>query len=279
MSIAVINFLDNNVPKLFADSLLSSGFAVLENHPVPQSLIEELYAAWYDFFQSDEKHSYPFDEKVHDGFVATERSETAKGHTVKDIKEFYHYYLGRRCPESLRALTDKVFLALENLAHQLLTWVEQALPSDVRQQLSMPLTNMIDDSTHTLFRIIHYPPLVGDLEPGAIRAAAHEDINLLTLLPAASAKGLQLQLDTGEWVDVPAEPGWMIINVGDMLAECTAGFYRATPHRVINPSCEYAKKSRVSSPLFLHPREDVVLSSRHTAASYFDERMRELGLL
>ncbi len=277
MSIEVINFADNNAAKLFTDSLLFSGFAVLKNHAVPQVLIEELYAKWYEFFQTDDKHNFPFDEKVHDGFVATKRSEVAKGHTIKDIKEFYHYYLGGRCPEYLRELTDKVFLELEGMAHKLLTWVEQALPDEVQSKLSMPLTNMIDDSKHTLFRVIHYPPLVGELEPGAIRAAAHEDINLLTLLPAASAKGLQLQLDTGAWVDVPAEPGWMIINVGDMLAECTAGFYRATPHRVINPSCEYAQKSRVSSPLFLHPREDVVLSLRHTAASYYAERMRELG--
>ena len=179
----------------------------------------------------------------------------------------------------MRELTDNVYHQLDTLAQRLLAWVESALPEEVRVQLSVPLTEMIRDSRHTLFRIIHYPPLQGDLEPGAIRAAAHEDINLITLLPAASAKGLQLQLDSGEWVDVPAEPGWMIINVGDMLSECTRGFYRATPHRVINPTCEYAKQSRVSSPLFLHPREEVVLSERHTAGSYYEERMRELGLL
>jgi isopenicillin N synthase-like dioxygenase len=211
MSIEVVDFADKNAAKLFTDSLLFSGFAVLENHSVSQALIEELYAQWYLFFQSDDKHNFPFDTDVHDGFVSTAQSEVAKGNTIKDLKEFYHYYFGGRCPEYLRELTDKVFNELSGLARQLLVWVESSLPERIQQKLSVPLTDMIVDSTHTLFRIIHYPPLDNGMEPGAIRAAAHEDINLLTVLPAASAKGLQLQLGSGEWIDVPAQPGWMCV--------------------------------------------------------------------
>ena len=177
------------------------------------------------------------------------------------------------------SVTQQAFSALEKLSLTLLNWVEQVLPEAIRQQLSIPLSDMVERSTHTLLRVIHYPPINDDIEPGAIRAAAHEDINLLTMLPAATAKGLQVQTRDGTWLDVPCEPGWLIINAGDMLAECTQGYFKATPHRVVNPSCEYAKKSRVSSPLFLHPREDVVLSERYTAGSYRNERLRELGLL
>jgi isopenicillin N synthase-like dioxygenase len=279
MSVSVVDFNSSGAQDAFCHSLLETGFAVLKNHRVQKATIDGLYSQWLDFFNSDEKYDFEFDEQSHSGYIPLERSETAKGNTVKDLKEFYHYFAGSRCPSALKAITEQVFADLSELAQCLLGWVEHALPDDIRQQLSLPLSDMIVDSTHTLLRVIHYPPIGGEIEPGAIRAAAHEDINLLTMLPAASAKGLQVQLKSGQWSDVPCEPGWMIVNIGDMLSECTQGYYRATSHRVINPEGENARVSRVSSPLFLHPREEVVLSSRHTAGSYREERFRELGLL
>ena len=279
MSVSVVDFNASGAQQVFCDSLLETGFAVLENHRVQKATVDSLYAQWLAFFNSDDKYNYQFNEQTHCGYIPLERSETAKGSTVKDLKEFYHYFAGSRCPLELKAITEQVFSDLSELAQCLLGWVEQALPERIRQHLSLPLSEMIVDSTHTLLRVIHYPPIEGEIEPGAIRAAAHEDINLLTMLPAASAKGLQVQLKSGQWSDVPCEPGWMIVNIGDMLAECTQGYFQATSHRVINPEGESARISRVSSPLFLHPREEVVLSSRHTAGSYREERFRELGLL
>jgi isopenicillin N synthase-like dioxygenase len=135
---------------------------------------------------------------------------------------------------------------------------------------------MIEGSPDTLLRVLRYPPLTGEEEPGAVRAAAHEDINLLTVLPASNERGLQLLTKTGEWADVPSDFGSLVINVGDMLQEASGGYYKSTTHRVVNPSGEGARRSRVSLPLFLQPRPDVVLSERYTAGSYLDERLREI---
>jgi len=140
------------------------------------------------------------------------------------------------------------------------------------------LSSMIKDTPNTLLRILHYPPLTGDEEAGAIRAAAHEDINLLTILPAANEPGLQVQCQDGSWINVPSDFGNLIINIGDMLQEASGGYFPSTTHRVINPTGKASTKSRISLPLFLHPCSDVKLSDQHTQASYLLERLRELGV-
>jgi isopenicillin N synthase-like dioxygenase len=109
-----------------------------------------------------------------------------------------------------------------------------------------------------------------------VRAAAHGDINLLTMLPAATEPGLQVLGQDGAWHDVPCDFGLLIVNIGDMLEEASGHYYPSTVHRVLNPTGEAASKSRISLPLFLHPRREIVLSERYTVGSYFDERMREL---
>ena len=275
----VIDCKSNDAPQQFSASLKEIGFAVVRNHGVVQQLIDEAYAAWGKFFHSSEKNNYPFDPKTHDGLISLDLSETAKGHEIKDIKEFFHYYSWGRVPKSLEPLTKNLFNSLNHLAATLLGWVESALPVEVREKLSMPLSEMIIDSKHSLLRIIHYPPLSGDEIKGAVRAAPHEDINLLTLLPAATAKGLEVQDKAGQWLAVPHDPDWIIVNSGDMLQECSAGYYQATTHRVTNPKGAKARESRLSMPLFLHPRPEVELSDRHTAESYRQERFAELGLL
>ena len=160
----------------------------------------------------------------------------------------------------------------------MLDWIEQHSPTEVAQKYSEPLSSMIKNTPNTLLRVLHYPPLSGDEEPGAVRAAAHEDINLITILPAANEPGLQVQQKNGKWLDIPADFGQLIINIGDMLQEASGGYFPSTSHRVINPSGENAKKSRISLPLFLHPRDEVVLSERHTQLSYLQERLKELGV-
>ena len=162
------------------------------------------------------------------------------------------------------------------LAATLLGWVEDYSPPEVKARYSMPLPKMIEGSDHTLLRVLHYPPLQGDEEPGAVRAAAHEDINLLTILPAATEPGLQVKGKDNAWHDVPCDFGYLIVNIGDMLQEASGHYYPSTSHRVLNPTGEGAKKSRISLPLFLHPRRDVVLSERYTVETYFNERMEEL---
>ena len=155
---------------------------------------------------------------------------------------------------------------------------EKYSPADVAAHYSEPLSNMIMDTPNTLLRILHYPPFNGTEEPGAIRAAAHEDINLLTILPAANEPGLQVQAQDGQWLDVPGDFGHLIVNIGDMLQEASQGYFPSTSHRVINPTGVNSGKSRISLPLFLHPRSEVVLSKNHTQASYLLERLKELGV-
>jgi len=279
MSLPIIDCRSPVAQSLFVTSLRESGFAVLNHHPVESAQIDRVYALWCDFFSSDEKYRYAFDANTHAGFVPTSLSETAKGSALKDLKEFFHYYPRCALPESLRQPTQALFDSMKSFASTLLDWVQRELPDKVRAQLSQSLCSMIAGSYHTLLRVIHYPPVVGDFSPGAIRAAAHEDIALLTLLPSATEKGLQLKLKNGQWEDVPCQRGWLVVNVGDMLSECTQGYLQSTSHRVINPSGVDLHRSRISCPLFLHPADSVVLSDRHTAASYRAERFEELGLV
>jgi isopenicillin N synthase-like dioxygenase len=167
---------------------------------------------------------------------------------------------------------------MTDVAVTLLQWVEENLPDDIRRKCSEPLSHMIKDSKQTMMRLLHYPPLKGDEAIGAVRAGAHTDINLLTVLVAASESGLQVRYNKGTWMEVPVDPGMLAINIGDMLQEATAGFYKSTAHQVVNPIGDARLKSRYSIPLFLHPRPDVVLSKRYTADSFLQERLRQLGI-
>jgi len=124
--------------------------------------------------------------------------------------------------------------------------------------------------------VLRYPPLTGAEEPGAVRAASHEDINLLTVLPAANEPGLQVLDTAGNWHEVPCDFGSLVINCGDMLQLASGGYYPSTSHRVMNPTGESAKRSRLSLPLFLHPADDVVLAEGRTAFSFLQERIAEL---
>jgi isopenicillin N synthase-like dioxygenase len=278
MQIQVVDYQDKNAPKLFVQSLRETGFGVLINHPIQQQLVESIYKNWYEFFCSEEKHTLNFDPQKQDGYFSTEISETAKGHANKDIKEYFHVYPWGRIPEQLKAEILNYYNNASELAAELLDWVEKYSPVEVSSKYSEQLSNMIKDTPNTLLRILHYPPLKGDEEPGAVRAAAHEDINLLTILPAANEPGLQVQQQDGSWIDVPSDFGSLIINIGDMLQEASGGYFPSTSHRVINPSGKASEKSRISLPLFLHPRDEVVLSDRHTQKSYLLERLKELGV-
>ncbi|WP_448553498.1 2OG-Fe(II) oxygenase family protein [Thalassotalea montiporae] len=278
MQVQVVDYQSPDAPEQFVKSLRETGFGVLVNHPIKQEVVESIYKNWYEFFTSDEKQQFAFDPEKQDGYFAPEISEVAKGHTKKDIKEYYHVYPWGRIPASLKDEIMAYYELASNLATELLDWVEKHSPAEIAAKYSEPLSNMIKDTPNTLLRVLHYPPLKGDEEPGAIRAAAHEDINLLTILPAANEPGLQVKLNDGTWSDVPCDFGNLIINIGDMLQEVTGGYFPSTSHRVINPTGKGSENSRISLPLFLHPRDEVVLSERHTQRTYLDERLKELGV-
>jgi len=278
MQLPVVDYTKEDAPQQFVQSLKDTGFGVLINHPIKKSMVESIYKNWYNFFTTQNKEDFTFDPEKQDGYFAPEISETAKGHKHRDIKEYFHVYPWGRIPESLKEEILTYYKLTSDLASELLDWVERYSPEDVAKNYSEPLSKMIENTTNTLLRVLHYPPLTGDEEAGAIRAAAHEDINLLTILPAANEPGLQVMLQDGSWLDVPSDFGNLIINIGDMLQEASGGYFPSTTHRVINPDGAASDKSRISLPLFLHPRDEVRLSEKHTQESYLLERLRELGV-
>ena len=278
MSLPVVDYTAKDAPQQFVKSLKETGFGVLTNHPIKQSLVESIYHNWQAFFNGQDKQKFAFDVEKQDGYFSSEISETAKGHNQKDIKEYFHVYPWGRIPDTLKEEILNYYQLTSNLASELLDWVEAYSPEYVAKNYSQPLSSMINNTPNTLLRVLHYPPLTGNEETGSIRAAAHEDINLLTILPASNEPGLQVQCQDNSWLDVPSDFGNLIINIGDMLQEASGGYFPSTTHRVINPICKASTKSRISLPLFLHPRSEVKLSEEHTQASYLLERLRELGV-
>lgn len=278
MSIRTVDYRDPDAGQEFVRSLHETGFAVLKNHPIPAELLDSIYRGWGRFFNGDEKQAFMFDPENRDGtqqgYHPSEVSETAVGHTVKDLKEYFHVVPGCRVPASLEreifAYRDAAF----ELGKQLVSWLQKFATPEAMAGLSEPLTDMLCNQA-SLLRLLHYPPLRGDEEPNAVRAAAHEDINVMTILPVAEQPGLQVKDKQDNWVDVASVRGELVVNSGDMLKEMTAGFYPSTTHRVINPVGNegFANVSRISIPFFLTPRPDVVLSERYTSASYLQERL------
>ncbi len=277
MNLPVVDYRSTSAASDFCASLAQTGFGVLANHPLDRSLVEGIYSEWLAFFGTEAKHQYPHDPVKLDGYFSPRVSETAKGNTKRDLKEFFHLYPWGRYPAEVSDAARRYYAAGSTLARELLRWVEDHSPPEVKARYSMPLPDMIEGCQETLLRVLHYPPLTGDEEPGAVRAAAHGDINLLTILPAATEPGLQVLGKDNDWHDVPCDFGVLIVNIGDMLQEASGHYYPSTVHRVLNPSGAGARKSRISLPLFLHPRREVVLSERYTVGSYFQERMRELS--
>ena len=277
MNVLRVDFTFADAPKQFAESLKGTGFAVITNHHVAEPLIKDVYAKWDSFFNSKEKVDYVFDPKKNsqDGYFP--HGETAKGYKIPDLKEFFHIYPGARMPVYLEAATYELRVALFAVAGTLLTWLQNELPADITAKLHCPLPQMVSDD-RTLLRVLYYPALDGKEEKGAIRAAAHGDINLLTLIPAASTEGLQVQDIHGNWHDVPCDFGSIVVNLGDMLEMATQHYFKSTIHRVVNPRESEKRVPRMSIPLFTHAKADVVLKPGFTAFDYLEERLRELGL-
>ncbi|MFL2831483.1 MAG: isopenicillin N synthase family dioxygenase [Candidatus Puniceispirillaceae bacterium] len=276
MKIETVDYTASDAGDRLARSLRETGFAVLANHPIRADRVDEAYALWGGFFASDIKLNYVRDYEKQDGYFPF-KSEHAKDAQKKDLKEFYHVYPWGRVPEELEAFTRQLYADLTEIGVELLSWLDQQMPEDVSATLSMPLQEMMQASQQSLLRILHYPPVSAEEDEAAIRAAAHEDINLITLLLAGSQPGLQARDKQGQWHDVPCDPGMITINNGDMLSLATNGYFPSTTHRVINPDVKL-NLSRYSMPMFLHPHPDVKLRHDFTAEAFLQERLKEIGL-
>ena len=275
--IETIDYKSANAKHKLVESLHNTGFAVLYNHPIDQKQITSVYAEWEKFFNDDEKYSYKFDPETQDGYFPY-LSENAKGYSKKDLKEFFHYYEWGIYPNNMSNTTKLLYHDLLILGQKLLKWIDIHSPKNISSCFSMPLYQMSSGSKTNLLRILHYPPLNTNIEEGEIRAAEHEDINLITILVAGSQPGLQVKTNDDQWIEIECNAGWIVINSGDMLSECSTGYFPSTSHRVINPSGKASNFSRYTIPLFIHPRDEVVLSNNYTAKEFLHERLKEIGL-
>ena len=273
--ILTIDYQSSDLGKKLTTSLRNTGFAVIKNHPISHDLIDSIYTEWKDFFSNEAKKNYQFDLVKQDGFFPY-LSENAKDSNVKDLKEFFHIYDWGRYPKELSNNTNLLISEFKKMADKLLSEINFHSPNDIKNEYSMPLNEMIKNSSTNLLRVIHYPPLNDNIDPSAIRAGAHEDINLITLLVAGSEPGLQVLSQDGKWVDVSTSSDYIVVNIGDMLQECSGGYFPSTTHRVVNPSDK--NMSRYSMPFFVHARDEVMLSKKYTAKSYLEERLKEIGL-
>jgi isopenicillin N synthase-like dioxygenase len=259
------------------ESLRHTGFVVLRGLPLDPQILKSVYWDWSVYFVSNFKFFDRYDETTQSGYFPF-KTENAKDAKAKDLKEFYHFYERFPLPVGMSQATRRLHRELVAIGQEVLGWVEANVPEDVRAKFSERLVGMTENCDQHLLRILHYPPLDGTEGPGAVRAAAHTDINLLTVLVSATQPGLQVQDREGGWHDVEADPLSVVVNAGDFLQALTGGHIKSTVHRVVNPAGDAAKRSRYSCPLFLHARPDVRLTDTLTAGQYLDQRLKEIGV-
>lgn len=283
-------------------ALEDTGFFAVTHHGVEPSLIQAAYQVAQAFFTLPEDVKRQYDTSVlhgQRGFTVFGR-EHAKDHPVSDLKEFWHVgrerspdqtlaagYLANASPVEVpefAAVMNQLYAQLDACATQLL----QACALYLGKPENL-LSDMTQDS-NTILRILHYPPIAPEVHPVSLRAAPHEDINLITLLCEATDDGLELLQRDGTWRSIRALPGQIIVDSGDMLQQLTNGLLKSTTHRVINPAD--SRTRRFSMPFFVHPRAEVDLTPLPgciaktgvqifpsiTAGEYLQQRLREIGL-
>jgi isopenicillin N synthase-like dioxygenase len=296
--------------KKFSDELgrafNDSGFVTITNHGVSQELIYQLYENIQAAFSMspDQKKAYEKPELAGQRGYTSPGKETAKGARTADLKEFWQ--IGQEVLDNdpiKETYPDNVYLEEYPEFNMVTREIYQRLESNgkhllraIATYLELP-TAYFDEFVHngnSILRGIHYFPIEHpeSMPDDAVRAGAHEDINLITLLIGASADGLEVLTRNNEWLPIKAHHTDIVVNVGDMLQRLTNNKLKSTTHRVVNPPKALMKTSRYSVPFFLHPRSDMDLSSlpstideEHpkvyedmTAGEYLDERLREIGL-
>jgi len=281
MYVETVDMLASDAKKALAHSLATTGFVVLKNHPLSLPLMYDVMEDWKRFFANEKKHEYNYkDEKwgqyqyLH-GYYPY-RSESAKSIDQPNLLECFHYYEACGIPEEVHPRTTKLFAELQSMSAMLLGWLEEETPEEIRSTFTTPLPEMvakIPGKTHGLMRFFHYPP-VGKENLGRDRNIAHEDAGLLTVLPVASAPGLQVQDMRGNWHDVICEPEAVVLNSADMLQHITNGHYKSTTHRVVTLN-EYADKPRYSFTYFEDAIRDVEISRGLTSEQFLMNRFVE----
>lgn len=268
MKVAIANLKAADFDKTLLNSVINTGFVVLTHHDINYGLIKECQDEWRKFFKREQKYKDLFvngnDSNMGYKGMGT---ETAVGAKTADLKEFFHWKLGADIPLNLDGMMAELFYDLENIALDILGVIDQVGDTSHRSDCQ--------GSTKTLFRTLYYPALdKTNIKEGAVRAAAHEDINHITMLVAASAPGLEVMDLNGKWHAVPHEENSITCNIGDMLQLASKGLYKSTTHRVVNPKDETS--DRISMPLFVHPHGNVELAPGYTAGQFLNERIEKI---
>jgi isopenicillin N synthase-like dioxygenase len=286
-------------------SFKTYGFAAVVDHGLDPALIKRAWEVTAELFARDEacKRSGYKDGIAGARGYTPFKTEIAKGAAHHDLKEFWH--VGRTLPAGhslsgsmppniwpqdmpeFEEVLTKLYQEFDRVGAQILSYIARYLGLDADW-----FATAIHDGNSVL-RLLHYPPIAGNSD-GAIRAGAHEDINLITLLLGAEEAGLEILRPDGEWMKVSPPPGGLAVNVGDMLQRLTNHMLPSTTHRVINPSGERTHHSRYSMPYFLHLRSDFPIKTLPVCISadnpdrypqailaddYLKERLIEIGLL
>ena len=280
------------------------GFCAVKGHLLSDDLVERLYKQIKLFFDLpyEVKAKYEFPQYSGQRGYVSFGKESAKGSKHGDLKEYWHFgqyieeeekekynYFPNIHVEELSEFNEvgrEVYSTLEKTAKHILRAL--ALYLNIEEDYF----DQYIKNGNSILRPIHYPPILEDPKE-AVRASAHGDINLITLLMGAHGKGLQVQHSNGEWVDAVASEDELMINIGDMLSRHTNNLLKSTVHRVVNPDRELLKKSRYSIPFFMHPISEMKLNVLEscisdespksfddiTAGDFLNERLVELGLL
>ena len=294
----------SNFVKSIGEAFQEIGFCAVKGHFLNDELVDKLYKQIKLFFDlpTDIKRKYEYPEYSGQRGYVSYGKESAKGSKHGDLKEFWHFgqyvsddekskynYFPNIVVEELpefNVIGKQVYQTLEKTAKYVLRALALFLKID---------ENYFDDyikNGNSILRPIHYPPITEDPKE-AVRAAAHGDINLITLLMGAHGKGLQVQNTDGDWIDAIASKDELMINIGDMLSRHSNNLLKSTVHRVVNPDKELLKKSRYSIPFFMHPVSEMKLNvldscisnklpkayNDITAGEFLNERLIELGLL
>lgn len=284
----------------FYNGLVEYGFVVLNPHAFDFELVSDCYQVFKQFFELpiEIKQQYNINDGGRRGYVP-KLQEHAKNNRHPDLKEFWH--TGRDLPanhplyaeygENLSPQEIPNFSHLTNALYRQLDQTAMTMFRSLATALDVPTDyfEQITKDGNSILRAIHYPPMNEFALPGSVRAAAHEDINLITLLVGATDSGLELLDRDGQWLAVESTPQQIVVDSGDMLSRLCNEVIPATTHRVINPSND--SDARYSMPFFCHPNPDAVLScipscrgggakyTDITARDFLNQRLREIGLL
>ena len=280
------------------------GFVALKGHFLSDALIKSLYSEIKNFFElpKDIKSGYEIKGIGGQRGYTSFGKEHAKGKKEGDLKEFWHFgqYVSEGAnltevyPDNVEVKELPEFNKVGKITYKMLEKTAKYVLRALALHLKLE-ENYFDNyirNGNSILRPIHYPP-IKTAPKNAERAAAHGDINLITLLMGAQGKGLQVQNHNGDWIDAIAEPDELMINVGDMLSRHTNNKLKSTIHRVVNPPKELWGTSRYSIPFFMHPISEMKLDvlescidknnpkqyDNITAGEFLHERLIDLGLI